>query len=43
MNATAHEFHKMATVNLCSSLTKGIQNKEAVHGSIDVVGFIDRE
>lgn len=44
MIATIHEFHKMATVNLCSLLTKGIQNKEAVHGSIDVLFFlIERE
>lgn len=42
MNATVHEFHKMATVNLCSVLTKGIRNEEAVHSSIDVC-FFDRE
>lgn len=37
--ATVHEFHKMATINLCSSLKKGIQNEEAVHDSIGVVFF----
>lgn len=43
MNATVREFHKMATVNLCSSLTKGIQNEEAVHGGVDVLVFFDSE